>query len=75
MGNILLKGPIIARSASALSCKVPLLLQAAVVHYDMRITVSQTAPDCFLKPAILVNGQTDYPIEVTQGDTLEVRIS
>lgn len=47
-------------------------LQPAVRHYDLNVTLVRGAPDCFEKTLLLANGQWGFPIEVTQGEILEV---
>ena len=43
-----------------------------VKKVDWRVTLGVVAPDCFERPALLVNGQLGPTLEVTQGDFLEV---
>jgi hypothetical protein len=45
---------------------------STVVRLRWRITLANVAPDCFERPALLVNGKLSPTIEVTQGDILEV---
>lgn len=46
--------------------------RAAVERYEWRVTVSVAAPDCFERPVVMVNGQVQPRLEVTQGNILEV---
>jgi hypothetical protein len=59
----------IAAAALALACQ---LAQAAEVYHDLHVTLMRGAPDCYPKTLIVANRQWQYPIEVTQGDTLVV---
>ena len=43
-----------------------------VAQYTWRVTLGSRAPDCFERPVLLVNDQFQLPLEVTQGDLLEV---
>jgi FtsP/CotA-like multicopper oxidase with cupredoxin domain len=43
-----------------------------VKKVEWRVPLGVVAPDCFERPAILVNGQLGPTLEVTQGDFLEV---
>lgn len=45
---------------------------AALVKHDIIVTAVIHSPDCFPKWVIIANGQWQYPITVTQGDTLQV---
>ena len=47
--------------------------EAAVRKYDWHVALATGAPDCFERDVILVNGQLSPTLEITQGDTLEVR--
>lgn len=48
---------------------------AALVQHDLRVSIMRGAPDCYPKNLIVANKQWQYPIVVTQGDTLEVSVA
>ncbi|GAB4813291.1 hypothetical protein N2152v2_000337 [Parachlorella kessleri] len=45
-----------------------------VAQYTWRVTLGSRAPDCFERPVLLVNDQFQLPLEVTQGDLLEILV-
>ncbi len=47
-------------------------LHPATRRYEMNVSLSRAAPDCFQKTLILANDQFGFLIEVTQGEVLEV---
>lgn len=47
---------------------------AQVESWTWRITAEVAAPDCFERPVLLVNGEAQPKLEVTQGNILEVRL-
>ncbi len=48
------------------------MAMAALVEHELRVNILNGAPDCYPKTLIVANGQWQYPIEVTQGDILQV---
>ena len=44
-----------------------------MLQYTWRVTLDVVAPDCYLRPAILVNGQLGPTLELEQGEAVEVR--
>eukprot|EP00884_Botryococcus_braunii_P020031 jgi/Botrbrau1/6711/Bobra.0324s0002.1 len=60
-----------ALGTAALCCQ---MVMAALVQHELHVTVMRGAPDCYPKNLIVANRQWQYPIEVTQGDTLEVNV-
>ena len=56
----------------ALASVVYLAATVDAGYYEWHLTVGQAAPDCFLRDVILVNGEFQPTLNVTQGDLLQV---
>lgn len=70
-------GPVTCRWALPLLAISALLsdlqhAHGAYVKHDLRVGLMRGAPDCYPKTLIVANNKFQYPIIVTQGDTLEV---
>lgn len=43
-------------------------------RYEWHVTLASRAPDCFERPVILVNGEFEPALHVTQGDVVEINV-
>jgi hypothetical protein len=44
-------------------------------HYTLDVTVGERSPDCVSRKVVLINGEFQPPLVLTQGDYVEVRRS
>lgn len=59
----------IAVTAAIISCHMAI---AAVLKHELRVAIKEGKPDCKPKNLKVANDEWQYPLEVTQGDTLQV---